>query len=169
MIWWLFPVAAVVFGLTFLLSGIVRFAKLKMFSGLMRFVGGGFVLAAAALVAMIGLNLQTYARLTHEEVIAYVDLKQLGPQQYTATVRLANQEEGEELEVRGDQIRFEAQVIKWEPWANIIGYDAVYSLDRMDGRYITVDDQIAAGSYYTWDESAYQADNSTGWTLTTPE
>ena len=31
------------------------------------------------------------------------------------------------------------------------------------------DDQIAAGSYYTWDESAYQADNSTGWTLTTPE
>ena len=31
------------------------------------------------------------------------------------------------------------------------------------------DDQIAAGSSYTWDESAYQADNTTGWTLTTPE
>ena len=31
------------------------------------------------------------------------------------------------------------------------------------------DEQIAAGSSYTWDESAYQADNSTGWTLTTPE
>ena len=31
------------------------------------------------------------------------------------------------------------------------------------------DDQIEAGSYYTWDESAYQADNTTGWTLTTPE
>ena len=31
------------------------------------------------------------------------------------------------------------------------------------------DDQRAAGSYYTWDESAYQADNTTGWTLTTPE
>ncbi len=31
------------------------------------------------------------------------------------------------------------------------------------------DEQIAAGSRYTWDESAYQADNSTGWTLTTPE
>ena len=31
------------------------------------------------------------------------------------------------------------------------------------------DDQIAADSYYAWDESAYQADNSTGWTLTTPE
>ena len=31
------------------------------------------------------------------------------------------------------------------------------------------DEQRAAGSYYTWDESAYQADNSTGWILTTPE
>jgi hypothetical protein len=29
------------------------------------------------------------------------------------------------------------------------------------------DEQRAAGSYYTWDESAYQADNTTGWTLTT--
>ena len=31
------------------------------------------------------------------------------------------------------------------------------------------DEQQAAGSYYTWDESAYQADNTTGWTLTTRE
>ena len=31
------------------------------------------------------------------------------------------------------------------------------------------DDQIAAGSYYTWNESNYQADNTTGWVLTTPE
>ena len=30
------------------------------------------------------------------------------------------------------------------------------------------DDQIAAGSYYEWNESAYQADNTVGWALTTP-
>ena len=29
--------------------------------------------------------------------------------------------------------------------------------------------QIDAGSYYTWDESAYQADNTEGWVLNTPE
>ena len=29
-------------------------------------------------------------------------------------------------------------------------------------------EQQAAGSFYTWDEDAYQADNTTGWTLTTP-
>ena len=31
------------------------------------------------------------------------------------------------------------------------------------------DDQIAANSYYSWDEDAYQADNTTGWVLETPE
>ena len=31
------------------------------------------------------------------------------------------------------------------------------------------DEQITAGSYYTWDESVYQADNTKGWTLITPE
>tara|TARA_B100002019_G_scaffold18603_1_gene14432 strand:- start:52 stop:465 length:414 start_codon:yes stop_codon:yes gene_type:complete len=31
------------------------------------------------------------------------------------------------------------------------------------------DDQIAANSYYSWDESAYQSDNTTGWILNTPE
>ena len=29
--------------------------------------------------------------------------------------------------------------------------------------------QAAAGSYYSWDESAYQADNTEGWVLNTPE
>ena len=31
------------------------------------------------------------------------------------------------------------------------------------------DDEIAAGKYYRWDESAYQADNTTGRVLVTPE
>jgi hypothetical protein len=31
------------------------------------------------------------------------------------------------------------------------------------------DEQIASNSYYRWDEDAYQADNTTGWVLETPE
>ena len=30
------------------------------------------------------------------------------------------------------------------------------------------DDQVAAGSYYVWNESNYQADPATAWVLTTP-
>jgi len=31
------------------------------------------------------------------------------------------------------------------------------------------EEQLAADSYYRWDEEAYQADNTTGWVLETPE
>ncbi len=31
------------------------------------------------------------------------------------------------------------------------------------------DDQVAAGSYYVWNESNYNADPATAWVLTTPE
>ena len=31
------------------------------------------------------------------------------------------------------------------------------------------EEEISAGKYYSWDEDAYQADNTQGWTLTTPE
>ena len=31
------------------------------------------------------------------------------------------------------------------------------------------EEEISAGKYYSWDEDAYQADNTQGWTLITPE
>ena len=31
------------------------------------------------------------------------------------------------------------------------------------------EEEISAGKYYSWDEDAYQADNTQGWTLNTPE
>ena len=54
---------------------------------------------------------------------------------------------------------------------------ASWTLDNATANWVSplgaapalTDDQIAAGSRYTWDESAYQADDTTGWTLTTPE
>ena len=33
---------------------------------------------------------------------------------------------------------------------------------------VLTDEQTAAGSYYRWDEDAYQADNTAGWVLETP-
>ena len=30
------------------------------------------------------------------------------------------------------------------------------------------EEEVAAMSYYEWDEAAYQADNTTGWVLETP-
>jgi len=57
-----------------------------------------------------------------------------------------------------------------QPYASwtISTTEAVWVSPLGDAPTLTAEQQ-AAGSYYAWDESAYQADNTTGWTLTTPE
>ena len=60
--------------------------------------------------------------------------------------------------------------ISEQPYASwtISTTEAVWVSPLGDAPTLT-DEQRAAGSHYTWDETAYQADNTTGWTLTTPE
>ena len=53
---------------------------------------------------------------------------------------------------------------------------ASWTLDNATANWVSplgaapalTDEQTAAGSYYDWNEDAYQADNTTGWVLTTP-
>lgn len=142
MIWWIFPAAIGFFGLVVVLTGLARFGKLRVFSGLARLLGGGLVITSAGLLSVVGLNLQTYARLTHEETVAYVELARVEAQHYTASVRLEGQEETQDYAILGDEIEFQARVIKWKPWANIIGYDAVYRLDRMQGQYSSIKEDL---------------------------
>ena len=60
--------------------------------------------------------------------------------------------------------------ISQQPYASwTVGVSTAQWYSPLGNAPALTDDQIAAGSYYTWDESAYQADNTTGWTLTTPE
>ncbi len=142
MIWWIVPAAVGVFGLIVLLTGVSRLVKWRMFSGSTRFAFGGLFMATAGMLGMVGLNLQTYSRLTYERTVAIVDLAYLEPQLYEASVTLDGETEPKLYAVRGDEIEFKARVIKWQPWANVIGYDAIYKLDRMAGQYRSIEEDL---------------------------
>jgi hypothetical protein len=139
-IWWLIPAFVGLVGVLILVGGIGRFFKAKILSGLFRTLFGGLTLAGAAIIGLIGLNLQTYARLTHERLAAEITLKQTGQNQFTASVRKAVNDKGDlgapkEFAVTGDQVRIEGPVWKMKPWANIMGADSFYRLDRVQGRW----------------------------------
>jgi hypothetical protein len=139
-IWWLIPAFVGLVGVLITVGGIGRVFKARLVSGLFRTLFGGLTLAGAAIMGLIGLNLQTYARLTHERLAAEVTLKQTGENQFTASVRKAVNSKGElgpaqDFAVTGDQVRIEGPVWKMKPWANIIGADSFYRLDRVQGRW----------------------------------
>lgn len=146
-IWWLIPAFVGLVGLLSLLGGVGRIAKMRFMSGGLRTLFGGALLAGAAVVGLVGLNLQTFSRLTHEQLAAQVTLEQTGPQAYTAIVERAN-EDGvlqapEEFALTGDSFRMEADVITFKPWANVLGVDALYRFDRIQGRYDSETAEVA--------------------------
>src|SRR5690606_38235161 len=88
MIWWWWSIPAVVgaLGLLLLLSSLGNLFRGRIASGGLGTIGGGGLMAAAAIAALLGMNVQTYARMTYERPVATLQLKQLGPQYFEATV-----------------------------------------------------------------------------------
>ena len=92
-------------------------------------------LAGAAASGAIALGVQGYRALTHEEIAATVRTTPLGPNRFQAQFRFPD---GREVAytLSGDQLYVDARILKWHPWANILGLHTVYEFDRVAGRYL---------------------------------
>ena len=147
--WWVLPGVVALLGAVRLLTSLGSLFRGRIFSGGLGTILGGGVIAAAGAAALLGMNIQTYSRLTYERPIATIQLKQIGPQYYEATVIQPARSEAEPARaamypLHGDDWRVEAQVLKWKPWANVLGLDTQYRLDRLSGRYQRIDQEINA-------------------------
>jgi len=106
-----------------------------------RLLGSGFNLlmtvlfvSVASLALAITLHLYTYARLTAEQPVARVGIQQLAPQRYNVTLYVP-EKTPRNFVIEGDEWQLDARVLKWRGWAQLLGLDAQYRLDRISGRY----------------------------------
>jgi len=83
---------------------------------------------------LVGVDLASYARLTHEAPVAELRFRQEGNQRYFAEV-LHPDGEREGFVLAGDEWQLDARVLKWRGAATMIGFDSVFRLDRIGGRY----------------------------------
>ncbi|HVJ12330.1 MAG TPA: hypothetical protein VNC62_12240 [Burkholderiales bacterium] len=127
-------VLGVLLAAPFLVASIRRLRRLKLVSGTMFFLVGGIVLLLAAGAALVSANLYTYARLTHEQEAARVSIRQLGPRHYVVSVQEAKAAP-RHFELRGDEWQVDARVLKWRAMGNLVGFDTLYRLERLSGRY----------------------------------
>lgn len=123
-------------GLTAL--ALVRLRRRRLFAATRAATGGGLCLLLAALAFALALNLYTWHRLTLEQPVAQLDFKQLGPERFRARLLTANAPAAVYV-LSGDQWQLDARVIKWHPWAALLGFDARYQLARLSGRYRQLD------------------------------
>lgn len=136
LIWWILPAIAGFIGLMLLFAGIGKFVKLKPFSGASRLLFGTGFGVAAFLIAAVGLNLQTYKRLTFERPVADVSFEAIenAPGAFNATLKFYPGGDEREVVVTGEEFVLGARVITFKPISNMLGYDSVYRLDYFEGR-----------------------------------
>lgn len=111
-----------------------RLRRVQLARGTLFFLTGGIVLLVAAGAALVAMNLYTYARLTHEQEAARVSMRQLGERQFVVDLRPTNGK-SRAYEVRGDEWQIDARVLKWRATGNLLGFDTIYRLERLSGRY----------------------------------
>lgn len=140
-IWWLIPAFVGLVGLLMLVGGIMKVFRAHIGSGVLRVLFGGLTLAGAMIVGLIGLNLQTYAQLSKERLAGQVILKQNGEYEFTATIDLANADgqlrgEPKDFQITGQRVHIEGPVVKFKPWANVIGMDSLFKVTEVYGTYV---------------------------------
>ena len=79
-----------------------------------------------------------YERLTAESLIGEIQFTRSAPQEYTARLMIEGRID-REFNLRGDEWQLDARVVTWRPPATILGLEPAYQLERLSGRYSSVD------------------------------
>lgn len=143
MVFWVIAGSFSLIGLLVMVGGFNKLFRIKIFSGFTRTVVGLALTSIGVAAGLIGMNFQQYNRLIYEQDIATLRFEQVEPQYYAASLKRADSGLEENYKLQGDEWRMEAHVLKFKPWANVIGLDSHYKLDRLEGRYQRVNDELS--------------------------
>jgi len=136
-----FVLAAI--GVVLAIAGLLSLLRLRPLRGLVRLLAGGLLLSLGTLFGALAIGVHGYRALTHEEVAARISVLPLGPQRFAATFRFRDGSVAR-YELAGDEIYVDAHILKWHPWANMLGLHTSYELARVAGRYVSIDQERAA-------------------------
>lgn len=125
-------------GVFLFFAAIGRLVRLRVVSGTLQAAGGALLLAGALALLGVAANLRTYQRLSYERPVAEIELREMEPGRFYALLDLPGDEPVRAYVLDGDEWQLDARVIKWRGLANLLGLDSVYRLDRLSGRYTTL-------------------------------
>jgi hypothetical protein len=127
-------------GLLFMFAGLLAAFRLRPLRALIRLLIGALALALGSLACALAIGVQGYRALTYEELAARIEVKPTGQQRFVATFHYPDGRV-ESYAINGDAIYVDAHVLKWKPWANVLGLHTAYELSRVAGRYNDIDQE----------------------------
>ncbi|WP_439135062.1 cation/multidrug efflux pump [Pseudomaricurvus sp.] len=99
----------------------------------------GLVLVSIAIViGLLAWDVFSYEELLGDTPVATISFEELEDQHYQATVVYADGEEYQ-FDLKGDQWQLDARIFKWSPSLARFGLKPGYRLDRLSGRYYSLE------------------------------
>ena len=127
-------------GLLQMAAGFVVLFRRQPVGFAIRLLIGLAVTSIGALGAAVAVGIHGYSALTRETVAARISVTPSGPQRFDARVRFPDGRETGFV-LAGDELYVDAHILKWKPVANVIGLHTAYDLDRIAGRYRSVEQE----------------------------
>src|ERR1700761_4489866 len=132
------PLALAAIGVALFLRGGFHTVGGEPGRGVPRLLVGGPLAIIGLAFGLLGVNTQTFERLTYEAPVAMVSVKAADPAQQTYDVTVKRMDTTfapQTCRLQGDDWEMSARVQKWKPWANVMGLDTTYTLDQLSNRY----------------------------------
>jgi hypothetical protein len=133
-------VAFALAGILFLIAAVRRLRRRRVLGGCLHGTTGLVLILLSVAAVLIASNLRTYQRLSYEQAAAELQLTRTGEREFNAV--LTHQDgESKDFALRGDEWQVDARVLKWHAFANLVGFDTAYRLERISGRYSRIEDE----------------------------
>lgn len=129
--------------LVFFALAIRRLRRRRLVSCTFHSLSGLVFVLAGACAGLLGFDMLTYHRLTYEQPALELLFSQRGERDYDALLSYPSGST-QRLELRGDEWQVDARVLKWQGFADLVGFDAAYRLERIGGRYRDIDSERTA-------------------------
>ena len=104
-------------------------------------ISGVASVAVTALMTILGFSYLSYNRLTSEQLVSRIEFTQVAPFEFRARLMVDGQRDRMFL-LYGDEWQIDARLVTWKPPATILGLDPIYRLDRLSGRYASIDQEL---------------------------
>jgi len=132
----LFTLAAILF----FVGAVRRLRRRRLLGGALHGSAALVLILLSACALLIAANLHTYRRLTFEQPAGELQLTRTGDREFNAVLTYPNGEHAN-FALRGDEWQVDARLLKWHAFANMIGFDTAYRLERIGGRFTRIEDE----------------------------
>ena len=127
-------------GILFLFGAVRLLRRRRVLGGVLNGATALVLILLSVCAALIGANLRTYQRLSFEQPAGELEFSRTGEREFNAVLAYPDGERAS-FALRGDEWQVDARVLKWHAFANLVGFDTAYRLERISGRYTRVEDE----------------------------